>query len=214
MHTTHRHAAIAGVAALLGLTITGCGANQASDNNGAALPLPSATAASAAPSATPSASAAKSTSPTSPRGNRIKALGENAGLCADMQCSSDVLTFAVDSIAVDAQCTERFAQPPTNGHLIVVALRVSTSPELKPQDAAGLFNPYAFSVVGPDGVTETGLVTSSTYGCLAEGQRMPDSLAPGSQYRGTIVLDSKSASGVVQLRAGGQTGGWEWKFGA
>ena len=46
--------------------------------------------------------------------------------CVSTNCTAatSVVTFAVDSVTVDPECTNGFSQPPENGHFLAVALRV------------------------------------------------------------------------------------------
>jgi hypothetical protein len=176
----------------------------------------------------PPTSSAEATEPTetteptptgparSPRGNIIKALGEEGGL-TDQKPGQEpvtILTFAVDSIA-PVECTEPYAQPPENGHMVAVTMRFSTAPEL-----ATASNPYfsvspvEFSFIGPDNITVTNLATIATFGCLPQGEVLTsDQMMPGSQYVGKIVLDLPATTGTLVYRPSMLfEGGWEWSF--
>jgi hypothetical protein len=51
--------------------------------------------------------------------------------------------------------------------------------------------------------------------CLPSKQLFPsEPLSPSSKYRGSIVLDTSSADGVVMFRPGFMPDrkGWEWSF--
>ncbi|GLY68786.1 hypothetical protein [Amycolatopsis taiwanensis] len=172
------------------------------------------------PPALPTISSSPSTSPTVPlnaRRNVEKQIGETTGWGVDAK-HQDV-QFSVTKITVDGKCTEPYAEKPQNGHLIFVDMSISTSPTMDRTYASAVLNPYNFSIIGPDGVTESGqsLTSTSTYGCLASSKQIPGTLSPGQKYVGTFVLDSRSTSGALVLapQNGFDNGGngWEWKFG-
>src|SRR4051794_39450767 len=75
-------------------------------------------------SATQTTTAATPSGPQkSPRGNIIKALGQEGYYCADTTCTGPMaVTFTVDTITVDPPCTSDYPQPAENGHLIAVAI--------------------------------------------------------------------------------------------
>ena len=73
--------------------------------------------------------------------------------------------------------------------------------------------PHQWSVVGPDGVTESAIATGAAFTCLESSEQLPvEQFTPSSKYRGKIVLDTASASGVLLFRPGITNGGWEWSF--
>lgn len=152
------------------------------------------------------------------RGNLVKALGEVAALCADADCNKVAMTFAVDKIEVDPKCTDSYARkygydsPPQNGHYVVLHMTVRTTTDFS-SDLAPLigFGGYQFSTIGPDGVTLAGV--DGGYGCMDMNDRLPSvGVSPGSQYKGTVVLDSRHTSGTVVFSLPPVTGGWEWAF--
>jgi hypothetical protein len=152
---------------------------------------------------------------TSPRGNVVKQLGEEAGAVSvdrpGLTWEDMEIIFAIDAIEVGATCTQEFADPPENGHFLALDVRVSTREHLDESLGWSFLNPYDFSVVGDDGVTETALATFATYGCIAESEELPSEFAPASKYTGTIILDSKHDTGVLVYRTG-RGAGWEWEF--
>lgn len=127
--------------------------------------------------------------------------------------------FAITKITVDGKCTQPYSQKSQNGHMIFVDMSISTSPTMDRNLASAVLNPYNFSIIGPDGVTESGasLDSSSTYSCLASSKQIPSTLSPGQKYVGAFVLDSRSTSGSLVLSPQGGFGdgsnGWEWRFG-
>ena len=198
-----RLAAIAAVATLL----AGCGSDEPRDAS-ADPQLPETTATTSAP-------ATSTGPPTSARGNRVKALGEEGGFCHldDPDCSEPlIVSFTVDAITVDIPCDSGFASPPANGHFIGINLRAATATDYDPNLFVH-FTPDVFHVIGPDGVTVSNVATVEAYSCLNPARVFPqDPLGPGQQYVGTIVIDSPATSGVLTYIPPGQATGWEWPF--
>lgn len=87
-----------------------------------------------------------------------------------------------------------------------------------PGYGARLFNPLNFSLIGPDGVTQTGnsLASNQTYGFLSRGRALPATLGAGQKYQGTVVLDARTTSGALILAplGGGLTNedSWKWRL--
>ena len=148
----------------------------------------------------------------SERGLLIKRPGD----VAQFGVTQDALTvkFVVDKITVDPKCSGGAAQQAENGHLVKLDLRAETTPEL-PASSNFYIVGGDWSVVGPDGVTESEVWTMPAASCLPSKQLFPsDPLSPASKYRGSIILDTRSASGVAMFRPGFMSdhGGWEWSF--
>lgn len=157
--------------------------------------------------------------PTGPerneRGNIEKSVGEEGGL-TDETTGETVLTFAVDKITPDFQCTGEFAEGPERGHFVAIDLRMATAPA-PTFDAEQYFtvSSYDFKFIGSDGITVDELGSFATYSCLADGQEFTqDALAPSQKYAGTIVIDVPESSGTLLYlpSATGGLSGWEWTF--
>lgn len=190
------------------LLLAGCGSDQP-DREAAAPTLPSTT------TAEPSSDAPPSGPVRSDRGNIIKALGEEGGICGPgvTECTEEalVLTFTVDSITVGVECTSGFSVPPDNGNYIGIGLRVATSADY-PADWFATFTAGDFRIIGPDGLTITD-VQGQAASCLGDNGFTYQPIGPGQQYAGTVVLDSPVTSGVLVYAPPGMGGtGWEWPF--
>jgi hypothetical protein len=98
------------------------------------------------------------------------------------------LEFRITDVEVDGSCTAEFAEPAENGAFILVSLSVSTASEW-PSELEGInvdFIPSDWSIVGPDGLTESNLETFATYSCLTNGrcfQQVGSALARTSSAR-------------------------------
>jgi hypothetical protein len=152
--------------------------------------------------------------PTSRRGNLIKELGETAGVYdLDEGPDSVWLEFKITDIETNGECTSDYADPPQNGHFLIVSITASTGSKLSDElyGSEVSFDSYDFSVIGPDGVTEND-VDGNAYMCLAERDLIP-SLGPGENATGKIVLDIASESGTLVFKPWFMyEGGWEWEF--
>jgi len=149
---------------------------------------------------------------TSPRGMLVKKLGEPAGIIASTGAHPIVLTFTVDKIQVDPKCTGSTAEKPENGHFIAVSMTVKTTSDFAP-DSFQSIDDTAFTIVGSDGITDAGVSSYNAFECLKQSEQLPINYLPGSQYQGTVVLDSKYASGVlVYPMRMSNAQGWEWSF--
>jgi hypothetical protein len=193
--------------ATLAIFSTACGvkiAGQASTPHEASVAPP--------PTVTARGTTPKITSSLSPRGLIPKTIGQVAAIGDD--ASNPDLSFTVDAIAADAPCTGQFAAKPENGHFLVLSMTMKTSVTMDKTLIFGV-NPFDFSVVGPDGVTETNLATGAGFTCLSDRERFPaQQLAAGSQYAGKVVLDSRNTHGILEYRPPMlvENSGWEWNF--
>lgn len=208
------------------LALNGCAApatdasSEAPETTAASTSTPSAQA-SEAPSESPSA-APSETSPgpssepaatqepeTSIRGNLVKDVGEPAGIFNTEDRSTNVIDFTVTGIG-PTQCTEQYAQPPANGHVLAIQLEVQTQPELK-DEFSGTFNAGAGSwkFIQADGTTFNGMLHGSSYGCLPETAILPQSIGPGETASGTVLLDVPALEGTLVLSYLGEDA-WEW----
>lgn len=146
------------------------------------------------------------------RGNLVKVLGEEAGTTT--LDGKPLLTFSVDEIIPNVQCTEDYSYGSENGNITAVHMRVSTEPGLDPDDL-GYFtiSAHDFKFIGSDGLTFSDVATGSTYGCLDQSVMFPsDQLSPGSKYSGVIVLDLPEDHGTIIYSPTMVDVGWEWSY--
>ncbi|WP_416430048.1 hypothetical protein [Paenarthrobacter nicotinovorans] len=125
------------------------------------------------------------------------------------------MNFTVNSIA-PVTCTEQYAQPAVNGHLVVVDVAVETKPELAEAIMTSYYlNPSDFKFVADNGTTFNGnLGTAAAFSCLPSPELFPSGgLGPGEKAAGKVVLDLPAPTGVLVLKAPmSSTNGWEYKF--
>jgi hypothetical protein len=159
--------------------------------------------------ATTTAATATTPAASNERGNQPRALGEPVSWGRANDAS---VTFAVEKITVDPECTGVLATKAQNGHIVKLEVRLDTAPTM-PTNAGYSLNSTSFSAVGPDGITETSLFTAPAISCLAPNEQLPVTLAPGSKYRGAVVLDTANPAGTLIFRPALSPGGWEWQYG-
>ena len=149
--------------------------------------------------------------PTSERGNLIMQVGEGAGWTENGEPLAD---FVINSITVDPVCTEPYAEPAENGHLIALDLSVETYPAL----AESLYptfslNPYMMKVIAPNGTTSNAeLGTMASFSCLPDTVLLPaEGVGPAEKMTGNIVIDSEVPTGTLLVTADGSNW-WEYEF--
>jgi hypothetical protein len=151
---------------------------------------------------------------TSQRGNLIKDVGETAYMY-HLDTGENWFEFQITDIEVGGTCTSESAVPAENGQFLILSIKASTGTNW-PEELQGVtldFNPFDFSAIGPDGVTEANLATDAVFGCVAEGDLLPDAFGPGENVVGKVALDTKSESGTLVYKPWyGGGGGWEWPF--
>jgi len=211
----HHSLRAAATTILLALALAGCSGAATEPAAKPSDPVTADVDAVESATATPTQAPEQPEADTSQRGNLVKAIGETAGLL-DRPGGEVWAEFQVTGIELGAECTAEFAEPAENGQFLVLSISMSTGTEW-PADFQGMtldFNPNDFSVVGPDGITENNLATFATYSCLPEGEIMADTIGPGENIVGKVVLDTAAPSGVVVYRPWYAAGslGWEWPF--
>jgi hypothetical protein len=144
-------------------------------------------------------------------------VGEQVSFVPQDGAGAEVV-FAITKITIDGRCTAEYSQKSENGHFLFLEVSARTAPTMTSSFSADLLNTGNFSIVGADGVTETGNAASSSpsYGCLPRSRMLPLTLNAGQNYTATIVLDSRNARGKLRLTPiGGHFDGdsWQWQLG-
>ena len=197
----HRSLTAGGAAAGLALVLAGCG--TAGTDDAAAPYTPGAAIQSALAS---QRAQATQTDERSGRGPVAKQVGQEARLLGE----GDVvlLSFTVEAIRPDVTCDVPGAAAPVAGQFVAVDLTVTTGAEL-PGEVS--FDPARFTVTGSDYVPVHDL-TGPGAGCLRDSFPAGP-LAPGGSYRGTVVLDSPVAGGLLDVvPLGPDDVDWQWEF--
>lgn len=161
-------------------------------------------------SGTTSQSQATSTGATAPGEPLVKKLGERAAIAtADKQ---PLISFVVEDITLDKKCETSYARKAQHGHFVMVSIRAQTTAAF-PQNTRLIINPYDFSIIGTDQITENGLATSAALSCMPPSQLMPNTpYEPSKTYTGIIVLDTENPSGTLLYRPTFGASGWAWRY--
>ncbi len=117
------------------------------------------------------------------------------------------------AVTVDVKCSTLYgtAKPP-KGHYLAISSTISTSPNIT-FNGLGAPNGYDFSVITPDGFTQSSNTDENV--CLTNEETFSAStLQPNSKYKGTTLLDVPSTSGTLIFRPHFQTTlpGWSLKY--
>ncbi|MGH9250697.1 MAG: hypothetical protein ACRD0W_14395, partial [Acidimicrobiales bacterium] len=122
------------------------------------------------------------------RDTQVTRVGETANAVESADGVPSV-EFVVDEIAVDGTCTSGSAEAPERGHMLVVSLTMTTSPELVEVTLTPTIdvNRSDFTIVGSDGRTEADNGTMAAFTCLAESDAMPIEVGPGQTIAGKIA---------------------------
>lgn len=226
-----RRAALLCAAACLAL-VAGCGSSGGSTSAGAAGKVDRAATGTAAGTGAgkralaPSGESGAPAGPSGGSGNQDAARGTTAASPGRAVTVTDaagtaLVEVTVTSVTGDYRCAGGAAKP-VNGHFLGIDLTVAALPGLAQFD-----NPYGdftlpnngvFTVVGADGVTETGTtLTPEALACSPDGNQLYyQALAPGQTYRGVLVLDVRNSTGTLRwqpvLDPGHPGPGWAWTF--
>jgi hypothetical protein len=196
-------AAVVAAAVVAVVMATSAGGSGTGSAGGSPVALPP-------PLTTTTTTAATPSRKLSPRGLIEKQFGENAGLGPNTGWE---VTFSIDKAQLDPKCGP-YSQPVDPGHhRLALWLRVATSPTYDPKQNV-MFVSNFFSVVGPDGVTQSDLGTIGAYSCLLKDQFTQNPLSAASQYQGWVVLEVPATSGIIEFRPPYMDpgAGWEWKY--
>jgi hypothetical protein len=157
------------------------------------------------------------------RGNTAAVLGEPVRVVDGD--GHEIVELIVSAITPDWPCNADAAtvQDPVNGHFVGVAMTVAAQPGMTEfQNPFGVFTLSTngvFTIVGPDGVTETNEIAGGTpaYLCTTgHNELLTRPIEPGQTYDGLIILDSANAAGTLIwqpiLSTDGPSPGWEWTY--
>lgn len=150
----------------------------------------------------------------SPRGNLVKQIGEPAGIIDGN--GERLVDFVINSVSPNVQCTEELAEPAENGLFIAVDVSVRTSPAMTAPDAlVPSFDMYAslFRTISPEGISSNSDPgTLATLLCLDDAALLPNSIGPGENARGIVLLDVEHPSGTLIFEDLYTGSSWEWNY--
>ena len=88
---------------------------------------------------------------TSERGNLVKHIGDTAYIYADTSKKTEWARWTVTNITLDAPCTNEYAEPSENGHMVVMDVTAQTTKDLPTDQPLYLGAPGAWQYVLKDG---------------------------------------------------------------
>jgi hypothetical protein len=197
-------------AVALALALSACSGADAADEGGTVVTV-SPSAGSPAPT-TPAAPALDAGAALNERGNIVKQVGEPAGIGRSADPGSPtVLTFTVEDLVINPECTSGFEQAPLTGNYLGIYLRVETTPDYDPKQLR-TFSEYDFALLGPDGTPIPQVLENAQVCFGADDEMSARRLGPGEQYEGWVVLDMPVRAGTLIYQPAGEPNGWEWEF--
>lgn len=151
----------------------------------------------------------------SPRGHKVKAFGERAGLgCESVGEFPCEVEFVVGAPVPASECSTSQYQPEF-GSILAFPIRVEILPGVNVAQYTGMFTPDSFSAVLKSGVTIPEITSPAAWVCAESNNSIPSQLSPASTYEGFMVLDVPTDSTTIVFQPvvmePGQ-GGWEWSL--
>lgn len=146
---------------------------------------------------------------TSERGNRVKHIGDTAYIYADASRKTEWARWTVTNITLDAPCTNEYAKPSENGHMVVIDVTVQTTKDLPTDQPLYLGVAGAWQYVLKDGTISNAPVQGSAMLCLPRADRLPDQIGTASKAQGKLVFDLPTTDGYLIYKNGYSTG-WEY----
>ena len=176
----------------------------------AELDRPTQPAATSEPSNSPTATA---NTGESPRGNKVKAFDERAGLgCESGGGFPCEVEFVIGAPVPASECSTTQYQPEF-GSILAFPIRVEILPGVNVAQYTAMFTPDSFSAVLESGVTTPEITSPAAWVCAESNNSIPSQLSPASTYEGFMVLDVPTDSTTIVFQPGvmepGQ-GWWEW----
>lgn len=154
------------------------------------------------------------------RGNLVKKIGEVAGITKSTTDRTEVATWTVNSITLDAPCEPTYEgaeTTPVNGHFVMFDITVETTAEYDESEFGTLTlgSPAVWKYIQKDGTQWNGrpdgtISKPTTYSCLPDDQRLPGTIGQGVKVHGKVMFDLPSTDGYLVYTQGGATTGWEY----
>lgn len=149
---------------------------------------------------------------TSERGYLVKRIGDKSALLKP-DGETEIASWTLTGIDVDASCTAEYSQPSENGHFVILSFDVETGKDLI--EVHGY--PFMLAAGGQwqyylaDGTLWNGApVYGNAPSCLAQTERLPDSIGASTKASGKIAFDLPTTDGVLVFSDNGGIDGWEY----
>lgn len=196
--------------ALLVLATSACSATPTQVVTVTAAPPASATADPNVITPTP---APTPTTPRSERGNAIKKIGDEAVLLDGY--GEVAARFKVTKIQPGFKCNSGYSEKSANGQYVGIWMDITTTKavdmDTNDADVVPYFNPDAWEVIGPDGVTENDS-SGNGFSCPRDSDSLPSQLGGNKHVKGVVVVDTKFKRGHLVMMQDYLDSGWEWEL--
>lgn len=149
------------------------------------------------------------------RGSVVMQPGETE-ILYDLEDDSDLLSFTVNSVEVNPECTGERSDDPENGTFVVFEAEVDSDITAADHylDPGLIFNSAGYRVIDEDGTTRgESPNTSAAHNCFPESDSFPINLGPGEKASGKVVFDVPVDSGSLLMDIDPSQGlQYEWEF--
>lgn len=146
------------------------------------------------------------------RGNLTKAIGEEASVTS--KDGKNIYSFKVTGITPDAQCTDQYAQPSENGHLVKLDVEVVTGDAKTMEDnyySSVYMGSSSWKYITAEGTTYNGdLGSVAAMMCLDDAETLPIDIGPAEKVTGSMILDLPNLDGTLVYEDTFAEGGWEY----
>ncbi len=152
------------------------------------------------PTATP-------TPTTDPEGRVLKKVGDLAAAVSEDGVT--VVKFRVNRIEKNFKCRGEWAEKSKNGHYVGIWMEFWTDKSVGGDDAYTV-DPWAWSVIGPNGITENDSQGNGS-DCPRDSDGLPSFIDGAKHLKGVVVVDTKHSSGSL-VYVYGDLPGWKYEF--
>lgn len=147
---------------------------------------------------------------TSERGNLVKHIGDTSYIYADTSMKTEWAQWTVTNITLDAPCTNEYAEPSENGHMVVMDVTAETTKDLPTDQPLYLGAVGMWQYVLKDGTISNAPVQgSASTMCLPQSELLPGEIGTASKAQGKLVFDLPTTDGYLVYKDGDTTG-WEY----
>lgn len=142
--------------------------------------------------------------------------GTGMGSGPPAEAPTPALRFTITGAEFTDTCGKgSYVQTPEHGHFLRLQVEVHTGP-----DYSHAINPFVMPQwVDDQGITHAQALSSAVMICAGGPDMLPSNMGPGQNYRGAVLLDVPTTSGIALIQTmGHQMGmgegaGWEFPIG-
>ncbi len=137
----------------------------------------------------------------------IKKVGDQASVVGDDGVT--YVRFRVNRIVKNYKCRGEFAEKSKNGRYVGIWMEFWTDKAVGGDEVYSV-DPWAWSVVGPDGVTENDSEGNAS-DCPRDADALPSFIDGAKHVKGVVVVDTKYSTGSL-VYVYGDLAGWKYAF--